>query len=354
MRILKYILFSLLGVIFCSCQEVLDFDPGEINPYPVLISKPDSGDSVVCVYISRSRFFLDEDNYPSAIGDASVTLDVNGNTYVGVFDNNPASQNYNKYVFSVVPQPGDSMRVSAVVPGFDHTVSAATKMPVMPQVEVTDFVIDTNDCYFREWDSTWVRENYYYRIKFRIRSTLPKQFFSVMASMSNVLDENDTANFSWDTNEASFTYIFFECNDPVVNTSDIENLIDGEASSSFYGDNMAFSNEMFQSGEHEFTIEFSQWAGDSYGYNKLDYSKIPVRLFVRSLSRDLYLYTMTTQRQSEADLFFSEPVQVHCNIDGGIGIFGASSLRKLSLPAPRFEHFNHNNSDNYYYKKKKK
>ena len=355
MKTIKIFPIICVVLMFCSCQEVLDFDPGEINPYPVMISKPDSEDSVVTVYVSQSRFFLDENNYPGGINGATVVLEVNGTPLTGTFDNDPSNRTYDRYVFNVHPQPGDSLHLTASVPGFDKTMSAGTRVPVKPQVVITDFVIDTTDCYFREWDSTWVRQNYYFRIKFKLTSTSPKEFYAVRAIISQGVDYNDTTYSHWDTNEVDFLYEYFECNDPIVNTTEMEDLLEGEASTSFYGDKMVFSNELFQSGEHEFTIEFGRWADESHsghwGNYMLDYSQIPIRLLVRSLSRDLYLYTLTTQQQSDMDIFFSEPVQVHCNINDGIGIFGASSLNKLHLPAPRFEDFNHNEND-YYYEKK--
>jgi hypothetical protein len=345
MHSLRFIFVSVFLLLFCSCQEVLDFDPGDISPYPVLISKPDSEDSTLSVYISRSRFFLDENDYPHPITDANVTMSVNGVALAGFYDNSSE-----RYIFGVQPHEGDTLSVTARVPGFDKAMTAGTRVPMKPVVEVVDFVIDTSYSYFREWDSTWVKERVFYRIKFKITSASPKEFYSVRAYMSEKVDENSP--WLWDTNEAAFVQQYFECNDPIVNTTDMEGLLEGEGSTSFSGDEMVFSNDMFQGGAHEFTIEFERWENGT-GYYSLDYSQIPLRLHVRSLSRDLYLYQMTTKQQSDMDIFFGEPVQVHCNIDGGLGVFGASSLRKISMPKPRFEHFHHDNDYVQYYKKKK-
>ena len=69
------------------------------------------------------------------------------------------------------------------------------------------------------------------------------------------------------------------------------------------------------------------------------------------MTRELYRYEQTADNASY-DLFeglFSEPVQVICNIDGGIGILGGSSCKRFSLPTPRFETFPHDSD--YYFKK---
>ena len=54
----------------------------------------------------------------------------------------------------------------------------------------------------------------------------------------------------------------------------------------------------------------------------------PTRIEVYAISRDQYLYNKTLNAANNYDGFMqviSEPVQVHTNIEGGIGILGASS-----------------------------
>jgi len=80
-----------------------------------------------------------------------------------------------------------------------------------------------------------------------------------------------------------------------------------------------------------------------------NYSQVPVRLEVRSLSPELYRYIKTTETEvSDFDELFGEPIQVFCNIDGGIGIFGGSSRKQFVMPMPRYATFSHN--DGYYFK----
>ena len=103
----RYIFLLLVTALFSSCVEPIEFDPGETSPYVVLISRPTS-DSTVCVHLSRSRFFL-ENNVPQAISDAQVTLSLNGVATTGVFDDD-AYNGFGAYTFAVLPQPGDSLR----------------------------------------------------------------------------------------------------------------------------------------------------------------------------------------------------------------------------------------------------
>ena len=54
-----------------------------------------------------------------------------------------------------------------------------------------------------------------------------------------------------------------------------------------------------------------------------------VILEVTNPTRDLYLFRQTVDSYSYDDLLgtFTEPVQIHSNIDGGIGIFGVGILQ---------------------------
>jgi len=113
---------------------------------------------------------------------------------------------------------------------------------------------------------------------------------------------------------------------------------------------MTFSSELFQNGEHEFTAIFSVWPD----IDGMDYVHIPLQLEVKGLSKELYRYEQTSAN-AEYDSFdglFSEPVQVICNIDGGIGVFGGATKKTYIMPEPRFGTFSHD--DGYYFKKKRK
>ena len=59
-------------------------------------------------------------------------------------------------------------------------------------------------------------------------------------------------------------------------------------------------------------------------------------LEVVSLSRDHYLYQATKESYNgDAILdFFTEPVQIHSNIQGGIGIFGVASKSRIKVNVP--------------------
>lgn len=330
---------SLLAVLTMSaCEKVIEFDPGEIKPYVVMVSRPEA-DSTVNVYLSYSRFFLDGNHSGKEITDGAVTLEVNGvpatGTYVDTYSGS------GRYVVNVNPQAGDSLRLMATVPGYEKTVVATTCIPQRPQYEMTDFVIDTSESIYHEWDSSWHKEYVYFKFRLKVKRNSPDEYYAVSIKIPDSYMSQDGV---WDT--TYMTTVYFEVNDPLVNTRNLEDVIDGY-DGSFWGNQMTFSTEGFDGDEHEFTVEFESYIGDAY--NGLEFSKIPVQVTVKAISSELYRYNKTTQSQSDLDELFGEPVQVYCNVEGGIGIFGASSVKKDYLSNPRFEKFNHDGG--YYYKK---
>lgn len=353
----RYILIVLLlAVVMSSCEKVVDFDPGDVSPYVVVVSKPVS-DSLVSVYVGYSRFFLDNREF-DGVDNATVTITSGNNTAVGTYDPKCFVQSdyyddwngyygfttyYGGYKFTVCPHPGDTMRLNANVPGYDNVVTATTVVPQKPQVEIVDFVIDTLD------ESTY-SSSFYYRLRFRINCNSNKEFFSLKlfcAGMYQILD--DTAwVWEWDTTHMVGQY--FSVSDPIVNNASLEDAIDGD-DGSFNGREMYFSSERFSGGAHEFTMEFECY-NNSIKQSSINGMEMPVVIEVKALSEEMYRYDITsTGYTSDLDDLFSEPVQVYCNINGGIGIFGASTNKRVKAPNPRVENFN--NSSEGYYKKKK-
>ena len=92
----RYILIVLLlAVVMSSCEKVVDFDPGDVSPYVVVVSKPVS-DSLVSVYVGYSRFFLDNREF-KGVDNATVTITSGSNTSVGTYD--PRCFYYDDYYY---------------------------------------------------------------------------------------------------------------------------------------------------------------------------------------------------------------------------------------------------------------
>lgn len=307
------ILFTAI-LAFSSCEKVIDFDPGDISPYVVMISRPEC-DSAVTVRLSLSSFFLEDYNSVNNIADATLKLHVGGSTYNGSYISDTYNGGY--YRFNVVPQSGDSLYVEATIPGVDWTVSAGTRIPARPQVEIVDYTVEIDEY-----------QNATYKLRFKIKSSGSREYYSIDFDYCYEMAEEGEAGRYWDTVGARFRGLNFSTDDALAGNADIGTVLDGD-NGTFYGVELNVTNEMFKDNEHLFTIEFT---GYYYDYTATEIADMPVWLNVRSLSPELYRYNQAINAQYNADDLFTEPVQVLCNIDGGIGIFGGMAQRNLRLP----------------------
>lgn len=328
----------LIALITTSCEKVINFEPEDIDPHVVMLSRPEVGDRVDLT-LTYSRFFLDNHQFP-VIDDATLTLDVNGTVYTP----DSAGEGYYRFPYSV--QSGDTMTLIARVPGHDEPISAGTRVPQDPQVTILDHVVDTISDYYTF--------NYRFKTRFAIDAPSPKCYYAirVLLPYNNLYDSIhvyyiDTTNF-YET--------YFESNDALLSSGiNVIDAIDGE-DGSFEGSEAIVSSEFFQNGRHEFTVEYFadlywlyQW-DDSTGTYTGSMGDYPVRIEVRSISPELYNYNRSAQETDIFDQLLGEPTQVICNVQGGIGVFGSACRKYYQCINPRHEDFYHSD---YYYKKKK-
>ncbi len=329
----KRILFPLvIGALLAgACEKIIDFKPEQITPGVVMLSRPAAGDQVG-VTLTYSRFFLDGHEFPS-IADATLTLDVNGNVYTP----DTAGQGYYRFPYTV--QSGDTMTLHALVPGMDEPVTASTRVPETPTFYIVSHIMDTTD----EWYS-----HVYYKTRIAIEAPTPNCYYAIRVLMPGFDYDNviDTTNYY---------YHVFESSDALLsNNTDVLAAIEGD-DGSFYGQEAIVGSELFQNGRHEFTLEYNEYfdfynewdpVREVYVFHMID---VPIRIEIRSISPELYNYNRSAQTTDIFDQLLGEPVQVICNVQGGIGVFGSSCSKQITCPTPIAEDFHH---DNYYYGKK--
>ena len=331
-----------------SCRKMLEFTDDEVEPYAVLVGKPNTADSVLSISVSRSRFFLDEGHPFDIVSDASVIVNVNGADHVAVY----SGTGNNRYQVPLALHPGDSVSVRALVPGFDEPVTATTILPASPRVEVLDYALDTSGIYTLYRDTNLRCGTYYGKVRFKVHSVSDEDYYSLRIMTSVQYETLGDSVFLWKKDPSSFVcQSYITTNDPVVSNSESLDMIDildmDVEPNYFYGREMMVRGDLFQGGEHVFDIEFQ--FGDYSGRPRgLDPTERPIYIAISSLSKDLYLYKLTLGKQSDLDLF-NEPVQVHCNIQGGIGIFAGASTDKVYLVNPEVRQLN-NDGDSYYKK----
>ena len=282
-----------------SCEKAIDFKGEESAPYVVVTSQPEAGEPVT-VRLTRSRFFLSGRQF-GAIGNASVTLMAAGNSYVGTF-------NGKDYTFGYTAVEGDTLQLTVKMQngGEDTVVKAGTKVPYKPQLATGNRI--GKKIKFTLKDRAG--ESNYYRMRLMQVDT------TIMAE-GDYRPVKDGEEPDYDT-IVDTVWAIFACNDAALtNATSLDINIDGDAQS--YSE-LYFTDVVFDGQNYEIAIESD--GSDYYPYRKRIISSYYV--VIESMSRDAYYYELSLSNQDE-EFFMTEPVQVQCNIDGGIGIFAAKA-----------------------------
>lgn len=323
-------LFILTGC-FISCEKDIEFK-GEVTDPLLVLNGILTPDSAVSVHLSQSRFILGEMAPFNPISNAMVSLFVNGGlkeqlTY-GV---------KGTYTSTYFPKPGDEIKLEVVADGYD-LVKSQTAIPGNPCVAVTDSTVTIRkEEYSNPYQPNAVQktttrsmqvqlkltdasqeENYYFIkcTKNYYRNNELLMVLPIELKLSEVLKNNITDNGNifqdlfGDEGKADRTDNLFS--DLFVNGKDIlfDFLFYDTLEFATYINGEKIDNENGE--EQEMTVEYMIEIGE--------------------ISRDLYLYVISGNKAVNAgDVPFTEPVQVHSNIENGIGILGAyNSYRFIS------------------------
>ena len=324
-RCVSVTLTLLAAWFFSSCEKVIEFKQGETEPCVVIISKP-GADSTVTVKMSYSRFFLDKHNFAS-VDNAALSLDVNGIVYSSI------NLDSGYYRFPVTVHEGDSLVLTATVPNYKHLLRAKTYIPRKSSFEVMEMEMDTTQRFYRSCQV-------FYRLRIRLKDLQKKGLYSIRVY---TYDQLRGRSYYWDT--TSRDYFYMETEDMfVVQPSDVMDLFDrigdGDVNTK-YGRSFYLDASSIAGNEHDITVQFQNhimFDGDSFNYGD-----IPVFVEIEALSRDLFNYEISALPSDYYDdgfiSLFSEPVQVSCNVKGGIGVFGGYVISNHRVREFRFENF---------------
>ena len=341
MKNTRYIIPCLASaLLLAGCEKQIQIDLEDLEQQVVVRAENEAG-SPIAMRLSLSRpafgsFYVynDEDYFPT-VTDATVTLTVNGTS------TETATRDGSTYTLAHTPQPGEVLKLNISVPGRDE-VTATDTVPLRPSITDIDTSSAIGDGYFDVMQNMNIdftlnddaSVSNYYSIRLREVDTI----------ITTYCDNNGNI-VSQDTSMDEF-YCWFECTDYLlVNNTDIDiDIEDPTVSSTYSGTAMYFTDATINGQSHRIRIKPIQY---SWGYGYYDYedyypsditANVTLYLEVSALTRDLYLYRQTMNSYSDDELlgFFSEPVQVHSNISGGIGIFGVSSTTVKQIPLRPF------------------
>lgn len=294
----KYLSLIAIALLLGACTKDLDIDFEQQAPKVVVMSCVEP-DSVLSLRLSFSRFFLSSQPFRT-IDNAVVTLLVNGSTEATA---TPSANG--RYVFDYRPRVGDHLALQVQVPDYG-TVTSATTVPSPASVNNMQATLTANE----DNDRT-------YSVRFTLNDPAGEDNFYAVRVIERECYEWDGVRHCEDS------YRYFTCNDYMLTgAGNVGSILDGDNPGEVFDKVLYFTDDYFNGQSH--VVEIAP---------ELHYRNTEALLEITSYSRDRYLYELTTSMDGDSfEDLFGEPVQVHTNIDGGIGIFGARN--RILVPIP--------------------
>ncbi len=336
--------------LFWSCENAIEFDGEQMAPM-IVMNALISPDSLLKVQLSKSKFFLKDNNSFESIDNAEVKLYVNDT----LFETLSFSENGN-YIGTYIPKPSDVVKITAKQANFNE-VSASTDIIVPTQITGIDTVSLKTEVYPIEMYESYNGNKptidtlgYSYNKRMNIKVNINddpnlKNFYRVSVRIKQYFD---------DGSEGERDY-YLQSDDLVFGSTDESGLFGEGYSRSMYNE---FSDELFNGKNYAFKMSVNF---NSVVYNNTDNNKpknpneqeLPklVRnemiLQLHSISESYFKYLKTLNSNSNVLEFFAEPVQIYNNIKGGIGILGSYKIDNYVMQIP-VEYMNDSYQYGYY------
>jgi len=309
-----FIPFFLSIILLASCEKDIEFS-GKITDSLIVLNSIISPDSVITAQISKSKFFLADDATFDIIDYAEVSVFING-----TFKEKLTYTTDGIYTSSFIPNAGDTVLLKTAASGM-KSVSCQTVITPKPIVLSVDTIIEQLSCnqiveynrdkygYIISTDTTGANLNYQMKIKIKIQDNAKERNYYRLMALVTPSGNNKNYNYSY-----SYLNIVLE---GVLsgNQNDPTNLINSGTVNEYN----IFPDELFNG--KEFTVVFTLTGSN---YIKLgDSEPHYLNINLQNMSSDYYKYLYTSGQSLSSDGFFTEPVQIYNNVQGGIGILGA-------------------------------
>ena len=315
---------AMATVLLASCEKEINVPGIYADPQVVVMGSGEAevpyGFSLVKSKPIYTHNYVLEDSDYDAVSGANASLTARGRTY-------SFTEADGHYTSSYIPAVGDTVSLSISVPGQPAALTSTSYVPQPGHVENLRAEI------FQ--DPNWYASNSigHPRLRFTIVDDGSRtDYYSLTVLVSDTLYRHNlsTGNTSIDYIDHDLAY--FKCSDYqlISNSGSLGMVIEGDDEQAFDGQELYFTDGNIDGMRHNVVIEMP-----SVNVRKLD----TVSNFVydyrqgytvqlHSHSRDNYLYHSTVDAALYGDgllELISEPVQIHSNIAGGIGIFGFST-----------------------------
>jgi hypothetical protein len=331
MKLLQYISLALLGIFLFSCETTIDFE-GNTPEQLLVLNSIVSPDSVVKAHLSKSKFFLESGSQIETVNDGTVKLYVNGQ-----FKENMQASGEGIYKANYKPHVDDLIRITASKSPFKEISGESA---IVPHIKIAKFdsatVIN---------DSSFVIQSVYDDKKATfVPDTLRADYDCDMNMKINFKDSVSYKNYY----RLRAFFLYYEANGSVdvrnVNIKSSDEVFTGAGSAFAEKDDgyFEFSDELFAGKTYSVSLNVPFRKSvyykqiNSVGSTGKDNSVVKIQLVVdlQSISESMYLYLRSNEAQDNYDGFFSEPVQIHNNIQNGIGILGTVTSNYVIVNLP--------------------
>jgi hypothetical protein len=332
MLVKKYAyLFLVLGFTSCHFLETeIDIGDYPVEPRIVLNTVIQAGCDSNLVFLNDSYPLFDRsasprDNYWTYLKDAQSILSKNGVPNSEMY----FRQEDNVLYFNEKFDAGDKAEIEVTDKG--RKISASVIIPDKPVILSVDTVHFSESTESTEYGSTTYGRYYYLSPTDRIRLLIKIKAQAGKKNYYCIHAFNEMTTYYRELEPYTFYDQSFQSGDPILNKTIYEFDKSLDITLSEYNAAKIFSDELFQNGEYTLNLYTEDWSeiDDSgifpAGANQegILSRKYRLRINLQAISEDLYLYYSSLQKYQQLNETLIEPIRVHNNIQGGLGIFGA-------------------------------
>jgi len=325
---------TIILCLFClvSCQKDIVFNGDTTEPL-VVVNSYITPDSVISAHISESRFFLNDTTTFKEINNANVSVWVNG-----TFKEKMTYSENGIYLGIFKPSIGEIIKLIVKVPSKMDVSSEAIINPKPDIISLDTTDIWTDERYLINYSSyntvggptvmtndTIAIVNGHqinYKLKFKDNGSENNYYRLVVITKETyvTIDKMTKDTITEIRNNYNFNFTDVVSGN---NTGNDPLSIVGNSANNLYN---VFSDELFNGKTYSLsfvTNEDVYTYKPEYLYGQETPVKQTVNIYLQSISKDYYLYLKSRPVASAGTDFFSEAVQIHNNIVGGIGILGS-------------------------------
>ncbi len=277
-----------------------------------------------------TSWYLDAKVY--YLPDIDAVVYKNGQLQTGFYTNSQDSISY--YIDNQI-QAGDQFRIEASENG--RTIGSSVTIPEKPVILKVDTLSYTtkDDTFYAGLDNYGKELRMLVRIKDQPGI---KNYYRVFVDTEKEIHYDPEYARYYDIPETSIINISFtDSDDPAITQGNPKNNYNSdfvlmEFQQNYYN---IFTDDLFEGGEYTLNIYSpcplmipSSYYQDLYDGKYITSMKTKVTVRLQALSPGLYQYFSSLQKSLYYNDLVIEPFRIFCNIEGGLGIFGAINQLK--------------------------